>query len=661
MRSDPPKVDFGKREAHILRRLGQHLAAGTREWKLSDDDVEVLSDGERAPLPDAFAVVARVSATSAEGISSGDFCVSVNGLSGPSGAMLLGRFCHGDDELRRRVEEHLRSEEAARPEAIFAEVVHLAEGRLGNILCRPSLRSYDIPYLGRSGLPEARQIPVADLRIGLKNGQLSLFSARHLREVVPRLTSAHSFANAALGIYRFLCALRDEGRTHAFGWSWGALAASPFLPRVSRGRVVLAAAQWNLAQDELRALDRQSEESAYRAIQELRRRLALPRWVGLVDGDNVLPVDLDDVLQVTSLVRLVHAREGAVLVEPPGRPVVQGPEGSFVHDLVVPYVCTREAPTVSADAVARHHVAADDVRSTFTPGSEWTYAKLYTGTAGADAVLTQVVAPLLARLGEAGEPLCWFYVRYGDPRWHVRLRVRCRDARQGTAVVPGLLHEAVAPLLADGRIWKVQLDTYEREVNRYGGPGAIETCETIFQADSDACLAIAELLDADSGADARWKLTFRGMHLLLHDFGIEADGRIGVLRQIRAALGREHGLDVHIERQMGAKFRAERPRLEALLSPTWDGEDELEPGLAHLATRSERLAPLVAELSALQRKGRLTGSLSSIVGALLHMHANRLLRSEQRAQELLLYDFLLRLYESQVARARKGGKAARGS
>jgi hypothetical protein len=40
------------------------------------------------------------------------------------------------------------------------------------------------------------------------------------------------------------------------------------------------------------------------------------------------------------------------------------------------------------------------------------------------------------------------------------------------------------------------------------------------------------------------------------------------------------------------------------------------------------------------------------------MHANRVLRSEQRAQELVLYDMLLRLYESDVARAKKSRKEA---
>jgi hypothetical protein len=33
------------------------------------------------------------------------------------------------------------------------------------------------------------------------------------------------------------------------------------------------------------------------------------------------------------------------------------------------------------------------------------------------------------------------------------------------------------------------------------------------------------------------------------------------------------------------------------------------------------------------------------------MHANRMLRSAHRAQEVVLYDFLARLYESQAARS----------
>ena len=35
------------------------------------------------------------------------------------------------------------------------------------------------------------------------------------------------------------------------------------------------------------------------------------------------------------------------------------------------------------------------------------------------------------------------------------------------------------------------------------------------------------------------------------------------------------------------------------------------------------------------------------------MHVNRMLRSAPRAHELVIYDLLARLYESQIARARR--------
>ena len=37
------------------------------------------------------------------------------------------------------------------------------------------------------------------------------------------------------------------------------------------------------------------------------------------------------------------------------------------------------------------------------------------------------------------------------------------------------------------------------------------------------------------------------------------------------------------------------------------------------------------------------------------MHANRLLRSAHRRQELVLYDFLARLYESRAIRTQRPG------
>src|SRR5262249_26553695 len=164
-----------------------------------------------------------------EALAAGDFRVLLQGGSGPSGARLLGRFCHADLELHEHVEQHLRAEEALEPDAVFAEVVHLPEGRLGNILARPVLRAYEIPYLGRAGVPADRQIPVSDLRVSVASGQVVLRSERLGRRVIPRLTSAHNF-RASQGIYAFLCALQAQGTAGALGWDWGPLGEAPVLP-----------------------------------------------------------------------------------------------------------------------------------------------------------------------------------------------------------------------------------------------------------------------------------------------------------------------------------------------------------------------------------------------------------------------------------------------
>ncbi|HZB43694.1 MAG TPA: lantibiotic dehydratase family protein, partial [Pyrinomonadaceae bacterium] len=173
------------RQAFLLQKLCQALERGEEEIVLDDVDVEKLSEQSPLPLPDSFAAIAKVAASSQAALDEGEFRVLVEGVGGPSGATLLGRFCHADGPLRRHVARHLRAEQAARPEVVFAEIVHVPEGRAGNVVARPALREYEIPYLGRAGVPLGRQIPISDLTISVRGGRVRLRSRRLGREVVP--------------------------------------------------------------------------------------------------------------------------------------------------------------------------------------------------------------------------------------------------------------------------------------------------------------------------------------------------------------------------------------------------------------------------------------------------------------------------------------------
>ncbi len=115
-----------------LRLLTEAVGRGEQTIELRMADLDACASPDPLPpLPDAFAVSARLAASSAEAVDRGDFRLWLRGASGPSGARLLGRFCHADPELHRCVAEHLRAEEAHHPEAVFAEIVHLPGGATG--------------------------------------------------------------------------------------------------------------------------------------------------------------------------------------------------------------------------------------------------------------------------------------------------------------------------------------------------------------------------------------------------------------------------------------------------------------------------------------------------------------------------------------------------
>jgi lantibiotic biosynthesis protein len=658
-------VPWGRREAVLLGKLSAALAGGAGEVVLEPRDLQEMAEPNPPPLPDAFAVMATVATGSEAALTDGDFQVLLTGASGPSGARLLGRFCHADPDLHRHVERHVRAEEALQPDAVFAEIVHLPEGRLGNILARPVLRAYEIPYLGAAGVPADRQLPVTDLRVSVVGDQILLRSARLGRRVLPRLTSAHNF-HLDKGIYRFLCALQSQGTAGELAWDWGPLRDAPFLPRVVSGRLVLARAAWRASQSELKALGMAHGPARFRAVQRWRADRRLPRWVALVDADNELPLDLDNVLAVDTLVELVKTSERATLVElfpGPDGLCAHGPEGCFVHELVIPFVRSpdREMERHKPDArardsagpsLARRACVSPSSRRTFPPGSEWLYAKLYTGPATVDQVLRDVVQPVVEAVLRTGAADRWFFVRYGDPDWHLRLRFHGRPARLHGEVLPAL-EAAAATLLDDGRLWRVQLDTYEREVERYGGAEGIDLAERLFHADSEAVLALADLFPEDARGDVRWRLALFGMDRLLTDLGFDLVTRRAVVRKTRDAFAAEFCADADFKHQLGDKFRPERKGLEAVLDQAGGADARLAAGLEVLRRRSERLAPVTAELRACARAGRLSTPLTELAPSYLHLHANRLLRSAHRAQELVLYDWLSRLYESRAAQAQQ--------
>jgi thiopeptide-type bacteriocin biosynthesis protein len=658
-RIDADRIVWGSREAGLLRRVGEVVATRRTELVLEPADVDELATPDMPPLPDAFAIMATVAAADAAACARGDFRVCLHGVAGPSGANLLGRFCHADAVLASEVRRHLAAEAALATDAVFAEVVHLPQGRLGNILLRPVFRDYEIPYLAASGAAADRQLPITDLTLAVVDGEFVLRSRRLGRRVIPRLTTAHNFRAGSLDLYRLLCLLQSQGRQGACTWSWGVLSSLSFLPRVTCGRLVLSRATWSVTAKEIRALRGPTDVDRFRRVQVLRATRNLPRWVVVADGDHALPVDLDNVLGVDSFVHLLGGRQQATLVElypGPDELCARGPDGGFVHEIILPMIAkTPESTTTNPTRTAPVPVIPPLPR-TFPPGSTWVYAKVYTGAGTADVVLRDVVGPVSRALKASGDIDLWFFIRYGDSDPHLRWRLHAGDPGK-VGRVRQAVESALAPLVGDQRVGRLAFDTYEREIERYGGTFGMLASERLFWADSDAAIDVIECLSRNEATDdLRWRLALCGTDDLLDDLGL-ANVRLGVMTGLRDRFGREFGVDAAVRRQLAEKYRAVRPVLaDGIARASTHGPAMLE-GLAAFHVRSVRLCEIVRHLREHESDRRLTSSIRVLAESYVHLHVNRLLRSEHRLHELVIYDFLARLYAE--LRAREAAAARR--
>jgi len=127
-----------------------------------------------------------------------------------------------------------------------------------------------------------------------------------------------------------------------------------------------------------------------------------------------------------------------------------------------------------------------EIQRSFIIGDEWNYFKIYTGFKTADAILTGCIYPLSNTLKSNGIIDKWFFIRYSDPKFHLRIRFHVNNPNHAAAVMLNF-NQIIKKQVNSGLVWKVQADTYNRELERYGAT-AIELSETLFWHDIKAVI-----------------------------------------------------------------------------------------------------------------------------------------------------------------------------
>ncbi|MET0834908.1 MAG: thiopeptide-type bacteriocin biosynthesis protein, partial [Actinomycetota bacterium] len=226
----------------------------------------------------------------------------------------------------------------------------------------------------------------------------------------------------------------------------------------------------------------------------------------------------------------------------------------------------------------------------------------------------------------------WFFLRYGDPDPHLRLRFRGEPGRLTAKLLPRL-SEWAGGLVTAGRCDRFAIDTYEREVERYGGPEGMTAAEELFGADSRCVAGLLGCLRGGLGLDRV------GLAVVTTDDLLDALG-LDPRRRLEWCGGR-----VADRRASGPEHR----RRKVVLRPLLTDPRRLAsvPGgreaLGHLADRRAALSPIAERLAALAALG--DSPLRDLVASFVHLHCNRLVGPDPVTERLVM-GLLLRTRES---------------
>lgn len=311
---DTRTIEWNQFQSILLKKYFNYLSNKLDHIVFTEKDLIGFKENWEI-LPNTFSCLVQLN----KDCSSKQPIINFIGISGPSASILLSRFSHVDNNISNLVKDICtKDDELCEKGFINAEIVHLPESRVGNILARPHLRKYEIPYLSRSSINYKDQIPINDIYLSVRGNRILLRSKKLNKYINPKNSTAHNYSFDSLPIYNFLSDMQIQDSIKSIRFNWGHLNNElEYFPRVYYKSIIISLAHWKVnINNELRTIlkSKDSENKIFR-FQKFLKSKNVPDMVLLVENDNELFVNINNLTMLTILLETLKNRNSFVLKE----------------------------------------------------------------------------------------------------------------------------------------------------------------------------------------------------------------------------------------------------------------------------------------------------------------------------------------------------------
>lgn len=467
------------REQRLLSLAQGAALDGRDEIRLDEEMIRTLTVGDPAAMqvPPHLELRFQIHAPSQAALAEGDFTLKAVAPSrgiGTTSGRALGLLRPDDQARATTVLERLP---VTAPGSLPTQVSFAPLDRSdANVSRVPELLPAVIS-LGEHRPVDERTITLDDLAVGCDRRRLYLVSLSRGCLLDPMTLHALDLRAHTPPLARFLTEISRSPSAVLTPFPWASATALPYLPRVRYGRTILSPARWRLDRSELPDR-RASWKEWHKAIDEWRTRRRVPDAVALTEGDQLLLVDLSESAHLALLRAHLDTSESAALTE-------TGADGGWfggrAHEIVIPMTAARVPKWPTIPPVTTDRLLTRD--HGHLPGTApWLLVTLYGHVERQPEILARHLPALLEQWDE---PPTWWYMRYRDPRWHLRLRIAV-PSPQDFAPAAHRVSTWAAGLRRAGLLSDMRFATSYPETGRWGTGPLMSLAEDVFAADSRA-------------------------------------------------------------------------------------------------------------------------------------------------------------------------------
>jgi thiopeptide-type bacteriocin biosynthesis protein len=273
--------------------------------------------------------------------------------------------------------------------------------------------------------------------------------------------------------------------------------------------------------------------------------------------------------------------------------------------------------------------------------NEWIYYKIYTGVKTADFILMNHLKLLLERLVDNRDIDQWFFIRYSDPDFHLRLRLHLTHKSKLAHVINAVNIE-LKELKELELVWKLQIDTYNRELERYGF-SIIEQSESLFYFDSKMIIDSLEIIENNDNPNLKWLWGLMIIDTFMDNFNFSMIEKKDLMENLKISFGNEMGVDKNLKKQLSTKYHKIKTEIDAFINK------KIETKMLCVLLE-KKTASIINDIEVIKNCKNEFLNINYLISNHIHMTMNRLFRTKNRQNEFVSYQMLYFYYESRIAR-----------